>query len=865
MKISQKTGWPGRSNLPPPPQAIISALALFAAGLIAIGCTASGADTEGGRGPAPPKPDISFEILNPDTSGPSAKGALEGTEFTVKIPNSWDKTSLFGKFTLPAGATVAPDPSTEAIDYTRASTFDITKASGEIESYTVIVNYQFSTINDIKSFKIGDREGDINDAANTIHVSLAYSTEPVGSHTPVVELLDDRANYSPAGEQDFTNSAAVPVQYTVNDEAGNPRVYYVRVARAANNANKITAFSVYTADTALAAVLSQMPSPIITEGTPGSINLTIPSGMSKTFTPAIAYEGDEISPASGEEKDFTSAQTYTVTAANGDVRTYNVSVTEAAGIAANLTSVTSSSTTPGTATAHLTLNFDVGVPTLDASNIGLVAAAGGSITKGALSAQDSEYRVWQLAVSGITKNNLSVSVDWASDPLGFELGGFSKTAAVQSSIFQFESLSADETDNEPGSTKLTITFDALVPGLSADDFTLTPGTLTKGELTHESGGVYTLEVGNISTNGLSTQVSVANAQYTFEQNDKTISLKWPIPFGGLKWIDGITTTAATLVLEFGQAVPGGLSKEDITLSPALAKGTLADKGGGKYELPLSSLTGDVISVSVTPAKDGWTFKQPVQNIVICRASGSQQTWSAPYDGIYKFELWGGQGGNGSATGGKGGYTYGNIRLNQGESLSLYAGKKGGNRSGRSCGTGGYNGGGNGGEGGGTNPLGAGGGGGATDVRRGGELLSHRIIIAGGGGGGCGRASADIEKQVGGGGGGLQGTAGSSGGDGRGASGAKWNAEGTAHTAGNNSGVGGVGASGNGTCYEGDGGGGGGCYGGLANTAAGTGDLSGGGGGSSFVDTSLFTTGAGGLNGGDAAQTRTGDGQIIITW
>jgi hypothetical protein len=597
--------------------------------------------------------------------------------------------------------------------------------------------------------------------------------------------------------------------------------------------------------------------------------------MSKTFIPSISHEGTNINPASGVEQNFSSGKTYTVTAANGDTRAYNVSVSEASRVTASCASVTSSSTVPGTATAYLTLTFNTGVPTLQAENLTLTPSDGGSITKGALTVHDdAEYKVWRLAVSGVSKNNLSVSVGASGSPVGFTLAGFPKTVTVQSDIFQFQSLTASGT---PVTNELTLTFDAAVPDLSASNLTLTPeGAATKGALTHSGGGVYKLALSGVSANGVSAQIAVAKSSFSFQPANKSVSLKGPILFTGVT-ADGEddTTTTAKITLQFSEDVPGGLSASDITLSPALGKGTLSAKGSGKYELAITSgITASGLAVTVTPAKTDWAFSPASRSVNVYKeapvytttvaATGAAQSWSAPYDGVYKFELWGAQGGNGTVTGAKGGYTYGNIRLNVGETLSLYVGKKGGNRSSGSRGVGGYNGGGNGGAGGGDTPLGAGGGGGATDVRQGGEAVGDRIIVAGGGGGGCGRGSGSDEQKVGVGGGGIPGAASSSGGDGRGASGAKWNAEGTAHTAGNSSGVGGVGASGNGSCYEGDGGGGGGAYGGLADTTTSVATLSGGGGGSSYVDTALFTN-AGGANGEDATYGRTGDGQIKITW
>ncbi|WP_207153463.1 fimbrillin family protein [Prevotella herbatica] len=141
-------------------------------------------------------------------------------------------------------------------------------------------------------------------------------------------------------------------------------------------------------------------------------------------------------------------------------------------------------------------------------------------------------------------------------------------------------------------------------------------------------------------------------------------------------------------------------------------------------------------------------------------TGASQTFTAPYSGIYKLEVWGAQGGSmvtspWTGKGGKGGYTTGNISLQSGSILYVYVGGQG--QGFVDVNTlpnnwGGWN-------GGGTCYQGASGGGGATDIRtvlgawNNTTSLNSRIIVGGGGGG-----SNDYTE--GGGGGGLIGGNGS---------------------------------------------------------------------------------------------------------
>ncbi|MDD3453451.1 MAG: glycine-rich protein [Bacilli bacterium] len=114
-------------------------------------------------------------------------------------------------------------------------------------------------------------------------------------------------------------------------------------------------------------------------------------------------------------------------------------------------------------------------------------------------------------------------------------------------------------------------------------------------------------------------------------------------------------------------------------------------------------------------------------------TGSYQTFTAPYSGMYKVELWGAQGGsvNTTYTGGLGAYTKGEVYLDQGEKLYVYVGQQ------PTTVTGGWN-------GGGTGFGNARGGGGATDVRtvnnatatvwNDANSLRSRIMVAAGGSG-----------------------------------------------------------------------------------------------------------------------------------
>ncbi len=238
-------------------------------------------------------------------------------------------------------------------------------------------------------------------------------------------------------------------------------------------------------------------------------------------------------------------------------------------------------------------------------------------------------------------------------------------------------------------------------------------------------------------------------------------------------------------------------------------------------------------------------------------TGGVQSYTVPFTGTYKLEVWGAQGGNG---GGYGGYSYGNIHLAKNVSIYIYVGGIGYSCEGNIGGGGGYNGGGKGGNGYNT-ALGGGGGGGATHIAAVTGLLStlasqtsNIIIVAGGGGG--------TAWGIGGTGGGLSG--GKSGGwnDGVGNTSIGKSVGGTQTTGY----VFGLGQDGR-TSVEslraddvGNGGGGGGWYGGYSYQSTGYASNESGGGGSGHLGSTLISGATGMQNG-----IRFGNGHARITF
>jgi hypothetical protein len=121
-----------------------------------------------------------------------------------------------------------------------------------------------------------------------------------------------------------------PVLYTVTAaDSSTTKTYTVTGTVALNSAKDITSFSV-PGQTGTAAI----------NNTNNTVSFTVPYGTSLTsLAPTIAVSpGASISPASGTARNFSSAQTYTVTAANGSAKTYTVTGAVAKNTAKDITS-----------------------------------------------------------------------------------------------------------------------------------------------------------------------------------------------------------------------------------------------------------------------------------------------------------------------------------------------------------------------------------------------------------------------------------------------------------------------------------------------------------------------------------------------
>ena len=292
-------------------------------------------------------------------------------------------------------------------------------------------------------------------------------------------------------------------------------------------------------------------------------------------------------------------------------------------------------------TTTLELRFDREIIGLSAEDIILTAGSTGA-KKGELTPDKynmADMWIYYLAVSGITSSgDVIVKVSKS----GYAITPESKTVTVYhytpplGIVVTFTDVKANIESHKgmEGTTKLTLTFDQDITGLSAEDITLSwpsgvhaltdIGTVEKRTLTKTGTGVYELAV-NVVKEGL-IGVSVSKSGYTIN-DEKNVFVSLHVQSGNIGNI-AVTFTSLTannstvvgttrLTLTFTRDIDG-LSDKDVFLqagsTQALA-GYLYRTGTGVYDLDIYHV---IVSgnVTVDVLKSGYTISGGPKTVYI---------------------------------------------------------------------------------------------------------------------------------------------------------------------------------------------------------------------------------------------------------
>jgi hypothetical protein len=267
----------------------------------------------------------------------------------VMVPPGTDLTRLTPVVECASGAQVtSPAPSFDSDgkpfwtsgDYSRPTSWTAAGLNGVTQQYTVVVTEAAEgdcSIVDVAFEETGLMQPpDIDQTAGAITVIVPNGTGtgyPNYELTPVISWLGSKIEllnadntvsdtWSPGQKTEF--GSAQSRKFRVYARSGAEKDYTVTIVEAANGDREITRFIIdgYPDCTAVITDSSGV-TPVET----GTITVTLPYGVSLVnLKPLIQYKGKTLDPAAGVEQDFSAPKYYTVTAANGNKRTYTVTV-----------------------------------------------------------------------------------------------------------------------------------------------------------------------------------------------------------------------------------------------------------------------------------------------------------------------------------------------------------------------------------------------------------------------------------------------------------------------------------------------------------------------------------------------------------
>ena len=266
--------------------------------------------------------DLSGITLSIGTLSPAFAAAT--TAYTVSVANTVTSITITGTKADTSASVSAPVTlNALAEGVAQTATITVTAESGTTKVYTVAVTRAASgALNSAMAitafnFTSPAATGIITEETHSIAITVPNGTV-VTALVPSITHTGSTISPSSGVARDFTSAQT----YTVTAADSSTQAYTVTVTVASSSAKAITAFN-FTSPAATG---------IITEAT-HSIAITVPNGTIVTaLVPSITHTGSTISPSSGVARDFTSAQTYTVTAADSSTQAYTVTVNKLAAV-----------------------------------------------------------------------------------------------------------------------------------------------------------------------------------------------------------------------------------------------------------------------------------------------------------------------------------------------------------------------------------------------------------------------------------------------------------------------------------------------------------------------------------------------------
>ena len=256
-----------------------------------------------------------FEDLDPVVIGVVD---VETYSVTLTVPYGTNATELVPIIAVSFKATISP-LSGVARDFSIPVEYTVTAQDGTDQLWIVTVIVEENTKNDILTFDFEGLDPDVigvvDAGAHTVTLTVPYGTV-VSSLVPTITISPD-ATIDPltALAQNFTS----PIEYTVTAQNGTDQLWTVTVIIEENTENDILKFDFEDLDPDVIGIV---------DAGAHKVSLTVPYGtILTTLVPTITVSADAtINPLTDVAQDFSSPVTYTVTAQNGIIKEWEVTV-----------------------------------------------------------------------------------------------------------------------------------------------------------------------------------------------------------------------------------------------------------------------------------------------------------------------------------------------------------------------------------------------------------------------------------------------------------------------------------------------------------------------------------------------------------
>ena len=262
---------------------------------------------------------ISFTLA--EQTGAAIINAVEHT-VEIEVVFGTDLSNLVPAFSISEGATSNPASGT-TISFTNPVTIIVTAEDGTEQNWIVTViedGEEPDTDTDMLTFEVAQQTRDaiINAADHTVEVEVASGTD-VTNLTPAFTLSEGASSNPASGETvDFTT----PVTYTVTAEDGITTQDWIVTVSAVIELSSENDMLTFT--------LAEQTTDAIIDADNHTIEVEVVAGTDlSSLVPTFTLSDGAISdPESGIAVNFSSAFTYVITAENGEIQNWLITVTE---------------------------------------------------------------------------------------------------------------------------------------------------------------------------------------------------------------------------------------------------------------------------------------------------------------------------------------------------------------------------------------------------------------------------------------------------------------------------------------------------------------------------------------------------------